>query len=134
MKKIITLILATAFIYSCSTSSDGNGNANLNQSESMLVGRWEYYVSPHPSFPNVASSYYKSYFVLNQDKSGTVGFEDIIPNQPTSDSDQITWSATSSVITGTYADNTTISKNYIVIDQTHINIPDNGNQQIYTKI
>jgi hypothetical protein len=132
MKKIITLILATAFIYSCSTSSDGN--ANLNQSESMLIGRWEYYVSPHPSFPNVTSSYYKSYFVFNQDKSGTIGFEDIIPNQPTSGSNQITWLATSSIITVTFPDNTNTTKNYIVIDQTHINIPDNGNQQIYTKI
>ncbi len=136
---------STAYTYKvCATNSAGNSvtysnellktTNNLNQSETMLVGSWQYYVSPHPSFPNVPSSFYKSYFVFNQDKSGTIGFEDSIPNQPTSGSNQITWSATSSVITVTFPDNTTDSRNYIVIDQTHISVPDNGVQHIYTKI
>lgn len=135
MKKLIFTITIISSLIACSGSDDSN-NVALNQSENLLVGRWEYRVTPHPSGVGGPNSFYKTFFTLYADRSGVSGFEEYIsPTEQYNDSEEFTWSATSSRVKRTLADGTEDEGRYVLIDATHIRMysSDETTSTVYTK-
>lgn len=120
MKKLI--LVTTIYLLLISCSSDSNSDS-LNQYENSLLGTWEYRITPHPSGIGNANSFYKTYIILNEDKTGVEGFEEnITPTEQYSDSEVYTWSATSSIIKRTLTDGTEGEGRYELIDATHLKL------------
>jgi hypothetical protein len=140
-KQIVFLAVSCLILISCSSSGDGTpgttGPAPLNSNETKLVGTWQYVVTPHPSGQGGPTSYYRTYFTLNSDRTGVRGYNEFITSsQQYSGSENITtWSAT--VTTGTYtlASGTVDSGNYQFIDATHVKMYNTAgtSYNIYTK-
>lgn len=140
--KKIALFSATCLIaISCSSSGDGTPGTvpptPLNSNETQLVGTWQYIVTPHPSGQGGPSSYYKSYFTLNTNRTGVRGYEELITSsQHYLGSENITlWSATASTGTFTLSNGTIDTGNYQFIDATHVKMYNSAgtSYNIYTK-
>lgn len=121
MKKLILVITICTSLIAC--SGDGDSEA-LNQYENSLIGTWEYRVTPHPSGVGGQNSFYRTYIILNADKTGEEGFEEnITPTEQYSDSELYTWSATSSTIKRTLVNGTEEEEGrYELIDATHLKL------------
>lgn len=120
MKKLILIVATFMSLISC--SSDSNSDS-LNQYEQLLVGTWEYRVTPHQSGVGGPNSFYRSYIILNADKTGEEGFEEnITPTEQYSESEVYTWSATSSMLKRTIVDGTQGEGRYELIDATHLKL------------
>lgn len=132
MKKLILVITICTSLIACS----GDDSESLNQHEKSLVGIWEYRVTPHPSGVGGPNSFYKTFFTLYADRSGVSGFEEYIsPTEQYNDSEEFTWSATSSRVKRTLADGTEDEGRYVLIDATHIRMysSDETTSTVYTK-
>ena len=139
IKKLFLFVTMSLSFVACSSddnSSDDNSNAvTLSQSENRLVGRWESMTTPHPNGNNDPTTYYKSFFTFRSDKSGIVGYDEIVsPVDQFSESNNIKWEATNTTITVTYEDNTEETGNYELIDSNNLRVinPD-GESLVYTK-
>jgi hypothetical protein len=134
IKKLFLFVTISLSFAAC--SSDDNSNAvTLNQYENRLVGRWESMTTPHPNGNNDPTTYYKSFFTFRSDKSGIVGYDEIVsPVDQFSESNNIKWEATNTTITVTYEDNTEGTRNYELIDSNNLRVinPD-GESLVYTK-
>ena len=130
-QKLFLALAVSLVFFSCSSDS----SSQLISNESRLIGNWEYRVSPHPSGAGSTASYYKSFFTLQADKTGTRGFEEVISaTDHFSDSNQFTWTVTATQISATYSDGTVEIIPYVLIDDNNIRIThSNGNVWIYTK-
>ena len=145
MKKTITQIVFFAvtclILISCSSSGEGTPGtvppAPLNSNETQLVGTWQYVVTPHPSGQGGPTSYYRSYFTLNSDRTGVRGYNEFITSsQQFSGSENITlWSATATTGSYTLSNGTVDSGNYQFIDATHVKMYNTAGTSftIYTK-
>ena len=121
-KKLFLAVTIFTSIIACSGGDDSN-NLPLNQSENQLVGTWEYRVTPHQSGVGGPNSFYRSYIILNADKTGEEGFEEnITPTEQYSESEVYTWSATSSMLKRTFVDGTQGEGRYELIDATHLKL------------
>lgn len=131
IQKLIYLFIASFAIYSCSSDSQDE----IQDYETPLLGSWEYFVTPHPSGSGSTSTYYKSYFILLPDKTGITGFDEVIsPIDHFSGSNNITWSANSTQIIGTYSNGTVETKTYVFINANKIKINNtDGTFMIYNK-
>lgn len=130
-QKLFLALAVSLALFSCSSDS----SSLLNSNESRLIGYWEYRVSPHPSGAGSTASYYKSFFTLQADKTGTRGFEEVISaTDHFSDSKQFTWTVTATQISATSSNGTVETSPYVLIDDNNIRIThSNGNVWIYTK-
>lgn len=130
-QKLFLALAVSLVFFSCSSDS----SSQLISNESRLTGNWEYRVSPHPSGAGSTASYYKSFFTLQADKTGTRGFEEVISaTDHFSDSNQFTWTVTATQISATYSDGTVEIIPFVLIDDNNIRIThSNGNVWIYTK-
>jgi hypothetical protein len=109
---------------------------NLNANEVKLIGMWQYMVTPHPSGLGGPSSFYKTFFICNADKTAVRGFSEFITStEQYSDSDNFTWSATATTGTWTFPNGTKETGNYEFIDDTHVKMYQTGSTSfvIYTK-
>lgn len=133
MKKLILVTAIYLLLISC--SSDSNSDS-LNQYEQLLVGTWEYRVTPHPSGVGGPNSYYRTFFTLYGDNNGVSGFQEYIsPTEQYNDSEEFTWTATSSRVKRRLADGTEDEGRYVLIDATHIRMysSDETTSTVYTK-
>lgn len=133
MKKLILIVATFMSLISC--SSDSNSDS-LNQYEQLLVGTWEYRVTPHPSGVGGPNSYYRTFFTLHGDNNGVSGFQEYIsPTEQYNDSEEFTWTATSSRVKRRLADGTEDEGRYVLIDATHIRMysSDETTSTVYTK-
>ena len=110
---------------------------NLNTYEVKLIGKWQYMITPHPSGVGGSTSFYKSYFICNADRTAVRGFHEFFTSttEQYSGSDDFTWSATASTGTWTFPNGTQESGNYEFIDATHVKMYETGSTSfaIYTK-
>ena len=110
---------------------------NLNTYEVKLIGKWQYAVTPHPSGAGGSTSYYKTYFICNADRTAVRGFHEFFTSttEQYSGSDDFTWSATATTGTWTFPNGTQESGNYEFIDATHVKMYQTGTTSftIYTK-
>ena len=121
-KKLFLAVTIFTSIISCSGGDDSN-NLPLNQSENQLVGTWEYRVTPHQSGVGGPNSFYRSYIILNADRTGEEGYEEYFsPTERYLDSEVYTWSATSSMLKRTGGDGTQGEGRYELIDATHLKL------------
>jgi hypothetical protein len=125
-KQIVFFAVTCLILISCSSSSDGapgtSGPAPLNSNETKLVGTWQYVVSPHPSGQGGPTSYSRTYYTLNTDRTGVRGLiEYFTSTQQYSSSENITlWTATATTGSYTLSNGTIETGNYELIDATHI--------------
>jgi hypothetical protein len=129
-KKLFLAVTIFTSIIACSGGDDSN-NTPLNQSENQLVGTWEYRVTPHQSGVGGPNSFYRSYIILNADRTGEEGYEEYFsPTQQYSDSGAYTWSATNSILKRVSVDGTEEGEGrYELIDATHLKLfGSDGNQ------
>ena len=135
LKKIIFLVLTCVTIISC--SNDNNGTSSLNTYENKLIGTWQYNETPHTSGLGGPTSFYKSYFTCNADKTAVTGFNEFITStQHDSGYENRTFSATATTYTFTLPDGTQETGNYEFIDITHVKMYSPGSStlfRIYTK-
>lgn len=109
---------------------------NLNANEVKLIGKWQYAVTPHPSGQGGPTSFYKTYFICNADKTSVRGFSEFVTStQQYSGSEFCTWSATATTGTWTLPNGTQETGNYEFIDATHVKMYQTGSTSfaIYTK-
>jgi hypothetical protein len=122
IKKLFLIVTICTTIMACS-GGDDSSVVTLNQYENQLVGRWEYRVTPHQSGSGGPNSFYRSYIILNADKTGEEGFEEYFtPTEQYSDSEVYSWSATSSLLKRTFVDGTQGDGRYELIDATHLKL------------
>ena len=141
LKKIIFLVLTCVTIISCSNDNNGtnnnNGTSTLNTYENKLIGTWQYNETPHTSGLGGPTSFYKSYFTCNADKTAVTGFNEFITStQHDSGYENRTFSATATTYTFTLPDGTQETGNYEFIDITHVKMYSPGSStlfRIYTK-
>ena len=141
IKQIVFFAVTCLILISCSSSGEGtpgtSGPAPLNSYETQLVGTWQYVVTPHPSGQGGPTSYYRSYFTFNTNRTGVRGYNEFITSsQQFSGTENITlWSATATTATATLSTGTTESGNYQFIDATHVKIYNTAgtSYNIYTK-
>ncbi len=109
---------------------------NLNTNEVKLIGKWQYMVTPHPSGLGGSTSYYKTYFICNPDRTSVRGFNEFVTStQQYSGSEICTWTATGTTGTWTLSNGTQETGNYEFIDATHVKMYQTGSTSfaIYTK-
>jgi hypothetical protein len=140
-KKIIYLVVACMTIVSCSSDDSETPNSQapipLNTYENKFVGTWQYMETPYPSGVGGPTSFYKSYFTINTDRTAATGFNEFITaTQNNSSFDNRTFSATATTYTFTLPNGTQETGNYEFIDVTHVKMYSPGSStlfRIYTK-
>lgn len=140
-KKFIYLIVACITVVSCSSDDSETPNAQepipFNNNENKFVGTWQYMETPHSSGVGGPTSFYKSYFTINSDRTAATGFNEFITaTQNNSSFDNRTFSATATTYTFTLPNGTQETGNYEFIDLTHIKMYSPGSTtlfRIYTK-
>lgn len=133
--KIIYLVLICMTINSC--SSDNNETPTLNNYENKFIGTWQYKQTPHPSGLGVPTSFYKSYFTCNEDKTAITGSNEFITStQHSSNYENRTFSATATTYTFTLPNGTQETGNYEFVDAANVKMYSPGSStsfRIYTK-
>jgi hypothetical protein len=122
LKKLFLIATICTAIIACS-GGDDSSIVPLNQSENQLVGTWEYRVTPHQSGVGGPNSFYRSYIILNADRTGEEGTEEYFsPTERYLDSEVYSWSATNSILKRTGGDGTEGEGGYELIDATHLKL------------
>ena len=141
IKKIIFLVLTCVTVISCSNdnneTNNNNGTSTLNTYENKFIGIWQYKETPHPSGLGVPTSFYKSYFTCNIDRTAVTGTNEFITStQNNSNFENRTFSATATTYTFTLPNGSQDTGNYEFIDATNVKMYSPGSStlfRIYTK-
>jgi hypothetical protein len=135
LKKIAFLVITSISIVSC--SSDNNETSTANTYETKFIGTWQFMQTPHPSGIGGSTSFYKSYFTCDANKTAVTGFNEFITStQHNSSYENRTFTATATTYTFTLPNGIQETGNYEFIDASNVKIYSPGSStsfRIYSK-